>query len=257
MVKIQTIKGSSKEDVELPKVFNTPLRRDLINRAVLSEQSKKRQKQGRFPLAGRLVTARSMGPGRGIAKVPRTTGHGTHHGGRGTLVHSTVGGRMLFPTTTEKIIVEKMNRKEHRIALKSAIAATANGEIVGSRGHVIDGIEQFPFLVEDKITEVMRTSELKSILETLGFSGDLNRVSKRKIRAGRGKTRGRRYKTKVGPLIVVSNDCNLLKAGDNLLGVDIVKVQDLTVEALAPGGDPARLTLWTKSALEHLESLSE
>nr|NIQ06333.1 50S ribosomal protein L4 [Candidatus Korarchaeota archaeon] len=41
----------------------------------------------------------------------------------------------------------------------------------------------------------------------------------------------------------------------NLPGVDIVKVNNLNVELLAPGTHPGRLTVWTSSALEKLNEL--
>ncbi|MDH5404769.1 MAG: 50S ribosomal protein L4, partial [Candidatus Heimdallarchaeota archaeon] len=81
--KVYNLKGNTKKTkITLPDVFSDGFRPDLIKRAVLSEQSKKRQKQGRFPLAGKLTTASSIGPGRGISKVPRTHGKKTHHASR-------------------------------------------------------------------------------------------------------------------------------------------------------------------------------
>ena len=255
MVKLFDLKGKAGKEVKLPAVFETTYRPDLIRRAVLSEQSKKKQKQGRFPLAGRRVAAASMGPGRGASKVPRSTGSGTHHGGRGTLIHSTVGGRMLFPPSTDKKIVEKMNKKERRLALKSAIAATSQKELVLSRGHKAEDVEETPIVVKDSIMEISKTKELLSTLQLLGLGNDLERTSGRKIRAGKGKMRGRKYKTKTGPLLVVTEDCPVMKAGNNILGFDIVTTKQLSVEKLAPGGDPARFTIWTEGALEHLKEL--
>jgi len=54
-------------------------------------------------------------------------------------------------------------------------------------------------------------------------------------------------------LLVVSNKGGLNKAARNVPGVDVVGVKDLCAEDLAPGGDPGRLTVWTKSAIEDLE----
>ena len=61
----------------------------------------------------------------------------------------------------------------------------------------------------------------------------------------------RRYKKKVGPLIVVSDKCNLEKCR-NLPGVEIVRIKSVNAELLAPGTEPGRLTLFTKSAIEKL-----
>ncbi|KKK57718.1 hypothetical protein LCGC14_3051670, partial [marine sediment metagenome] len=160
-------------------------RPDLIKRAVLSEQSKKRNPQGRFLLAGKQVTASSVGPGSGISKVPRTHGKGTHHGNRAALIHSTVGGRLAHPPKVEKIIVEKINKKEHRLALWSAVSATASRDTVESRGHLFDEKISFPIIVEDKINNLERTKEVIEAIEKLGVGDDLSRSQIKKIRAGK------------------------------------------------------------------------
>ncbi len=252
-VVVKNIKGNSKKNkVDLPPVFETPLRSDLIKRAVLSDQSRKKQPQGRFPLAGRLVAASGVGPGRGISKIPRTHGKGTPHGNRGTFIHSTVGGKLAHPPKVEKKIVEKINKKEYFLALKSAVAYTANRDSVVERGHKVDDNVKFPIIVEDKAMDISKTSKVTEALNNLGLGEDLKRTSQKKIRAGKGKSRGRRYRRKVGPLIVVGDDCKLIKAGNNIQGVQICKVEDLTVEILAPGTHPGRATVWTESAIAKL-----
>jgi len=253
-VNVLTVKGKkSPSKVDLPKVFDTPYRPDLIRRAVLSEQSKKRQPQGRSPLAGRLVTASSVGPGRGISKVPRTHGNRTHHGNRAAFINSTVGGKLAFPPKVEKRIVEKINKKEYRLALWSAVSATGSKDVVESRGHLFDEDVKFPIIVEDALTTIDKTSEMISTISRLGISDDLSRAQIKKIRAGKGKMRGRKYRRKTGPLLVVSDECEAMKAGDNIPGVDIVKIKDVSIELLAPGTHAGRLTVWTKSAITALE----
>ena len=44
-----------------------------------------------------------------------------------------------------------------------------------------------------------------------------------------------------------------MKAAKNLPGVDVVTVDNLNVELLAPGTHPGRLTIWTQSAIEKLK----
>ena len=83
-------------------------------------------------------------------------------------------------------------------------------------------------------------------------SNELNRVT-RKVRAGRGKLRGRKYKVNKSLLIVVSDKCNLINSANNLLGIDIVKVNSLNAELLAPGAVPGRLTIFTEKAIEKME----
>jgi large subunit ribosomal protein L4e len=62
-------------------------------------------------------------------------------------------------------------------------------------------------------------------------------------------------KQAVGPLIVVAEDKGLAEAASNIPGVDVVAVNDLNAETLAPGALPGRLTLWTSGAIERLGKL--
>ncbi|MHA2503414.1 MAG: 50S ribosomal protein L4 [Candidatus Kariarchaeaceae archaeon] len=252
-VNIKSITGTESGSVDLPGVFASDFRPDLIKRAVLSEQSKRRQPQGRYLLAGKLTAATSVGPGRGIAKVPRTHSRGTHHSSRGAVIPSTRGGRLAHPPRVEKKIVEKINKKEYNLALRSAVSSTANGDTVRARGHRFDEDLSFPLVVEDKIAEIAKTKEMISVISNLGLGADLERTKNRSIRAGKGKRRGRKYRTKTGPLLVVADDCNAEKSAQNIPGVTVCKVSDLTVETLAPGASAGRATIWTESALKQLE----
>ena len=94
------------------------------------------------------------------------------------------------------------------------------------------------------------------MLTHLGVLSDTYRVkTSRKIRAGKGKRRGRKMKRAVGPLIVVAENRGIFNAASNLSGVDVVAVSDLNAEMLAPGTHPGRLTLWTDGAIERLDKL--
>jgi large subunit ribosomal protein L4e len=77
----------------------------------------------------------------------------------------------------------------------------------------------------------------------------------RNIRAGKGKYRGRRIKQAVGPLIVIAEDKGIMQAARNIPGVDVVTVNNLNAEVLAPGAHPGRLTMWTSGAIEKLNKL--
>ncbi|HXY56407.1 MAG TPA: 50S ribosomal protein L4, partial [Nitrososphaerales archaeon] len=65
--------------------------------------------------------------------------------------------------------------------------------------------------------------------------------------------RGRAYRSGVGPLIVVTNDRGVGKAAGGVPGVQVTRVQDVSVLDLAPGGVPGRLTIWTESAISALD----
>lgn len=126
----------------LPEVFATPLRPDVIKRAVLSIQSNRLQRQGRDPMAGKRTSAESRGTGMGIARLPRVKGGS----GNAAFAPGTVGGRQAHPPVVEKKIVKKIPKKEKQLGLFSAIAATGSKEAVFSRGHAIDAVPQIPQL---------------------------------------------------------------------------------------------------------------
>ncbi len=252
IAKIFNLEGKALGKTRLPAVFKTPIRRDVIKRAVVALQSHRFQPQGRNPLAGKRRSVESMGAGHGIARVPRIKGMGQRAG----YVVGTVGGREAHPPVAEKKIVKKIPKKEMKLALRSAVAATASKDIVASRGHITDYVPDFPLVVTDDIQKLKKTSEVEEALIKLGVWPDIYRVEEsRKIRAGKGKMRGRRKKRAVGPLLVVAENRGITKAARNIPSMDIAKVNNLNVELLAPGTHPGRLTVWSKSAFEKLGEL--
>ncbi len=251
-VKIFNLQGKPVDKITLPDIFATPLRPDVIKRAVLALQSNRLQPQGRDPMAGKRTSAESRGTGMAMARVPRVKGGG----GRAAFAPSTVGGRQPHPPRSVKKIVKRIPKKEARLALFSAIAATASKDAVIARGHRIEDAPEIPLIVTDSIEELKKTSELEAVLASLGVLSDLYRVKdSRKIRAGKGKRRGRKMKQAEGPLIVVAENKGILNAASNLPGVDVAMVSNLNVELLAPGTHPGRLTLWTQSAIEQLAKI--
>jgi len=246
------LQGKSTGKTTLPNIFSTPLRPDVIKRAVLAIQSSRLQPQGRDPMAGKRTTAESRGTGSATARVPRIKGGS----GRAAFAPSTVKGRQPHPPRAEKKILKSIPKKEAKLALFSAIAATAQKETVASRGHRIDNVVQIPLIVDDAIEGLTRAKEVEETLTSLGVLPDITRVrDSRKIRAGKGKHRGRKMKQAVGPLIVVVDSKGLVNAACNVPGVEVTSVANLNTEMLAPGTHPGRLTLWTNGAIERLDKL--
>ncbi len=249
VAKVFNLKGKPAGKVDLPPVFATPLRVDVIKRAVLAMQSNRFQPQGRDPMAGKRTSAESRGTGGGIARLPRRKSGDA----RAAFAPGTVSGRQAHPPVSEKNIVRKIPRKERRLALFSAVAATASKEVVASRGHHIEDVLEIPLVVTDDFEGLTKTKEAEEALIRLGLLADIYRAREGvKVRAGRGKSRGRKMKRTAGPLIVVAENKGIVEAARNVPGVDVVMVADLNVEMLAPGAHPGRLTVWTSSAIERL-----
>jgi large subunit ribosomal protein L4e len=240
--------GASVGTVDLPPVFASDVRIDLIRNAVVAFQANRRQPYAAKFRAGMRHSVRWPGKGRGAARTPRI---------RGTMIGAqapnTVGGRQAFPPTTQRIWAKKVNGKERRLARNAALAAVHDGHLVTARGHRFRAKVSLPIIVQDALEEIESTSEAIDFLEAVGVLEDLDRTKDgTHIRAGRGKMRGRRYRTPKGPLLVVRNAPQVRQGFGNLPGVDVTTPSGLNAEVLAPGGNPGRLTIFSASALEAL-----
>ncbi|MBU2589731.1 MAG: 50S ribosomal protein L4 [Nanoarchaeota archaeon] len=258
--KVLNLEGVAGKDVQLPKQFDTEYRPDLIKRAVLSLQSHNRQPYGAKTDAGLRASAELSrrrrkyrgSYGKGISRVPRKimSARGSQFNWTGAVAPGTVGGRRAHPPKSIKEWALKINVKERKKALISAIAATANKELVLERGHKAP--ENIPLIIDNSFEKLSKTKDVIKTLEKLGLKEELERTKEKKVRAGKGKNRGRRYRKKKGPLLVVSDKCALEKAAAAIPGIDIVVVKSLNTELLAPGAVAGRLTAWTIGAIEKM-----
>ncbi|MBS3116164.1 50S ribosomal protein L4 [Candidatus Woesearchaeota archaeon] len=259
---VYTLAKEKTKERNLPVHFNEEYRPDLIKRAVLALQSAAQHVYGAYPNAGQRHSSKTRKRRRdyrgtygfGISRAQRKilSRRGMRMFWVGATSPQTVGGRRSHPPKVEKILQERINKKENRKAIRSAIGATINKGLVAKRGHKVPA--EYPFIVDSDVEKITKTKELQTILEKFGLVEELARSSIKKIRSGRGKLRGRRYHRKKGPLIVVSGECPLSRAGKNIAGVDVVAVKSLNAVHLAPGSLPGRLTLWTEGAIEVLEN---
>jgi large subunit ribosomal protein L4e len=242
---VKTLDGGVTKSIDLPEIFSEEYRPDLIKKAVMALQSTRRQPHGTYPFAGICSSAVGWGSGRGSSHVPRLK-----NGSRAAKVPQAKGGREAHPPKVEKVLIKEINQKEKQKAFRSAVAASVNEELVKGRGHLYEGA--VPVIIEDKFETLGLTKDVITALTTAGVYNDIVRAKdSKKVRAGRGKMRGRRYKQRKSLLIVTAE--KPLLAARNLSGVDVVTVDQLNVEHLAPGMLAGRLTVWTESALVRLE----
>jgi large subunit ribosomal protein L4e len=253
-VNVYSLEGKKKGKINLPKAFDTEVRVDLIRNAVNRARANRRQPYGPGERAGMHHSVEQWGKGRGTARIMRIKGER-----RGAQSPGTVGGRKAHPPKVEKDWSQKMNRKEKHLARMSALSATAHKDMVEARGHMFDGELTLPIIVEEDFERLNEeheeafTQEMIEVLESLGVYDDVERAREgRHQRAGRGKMRGRRFKTPKSLLVVVEDVEAVRPFFRNLPGVDVVNPSLMSTERLAPGGDAGRLTIISMQALEQM-----
>ncbi|MCL4325391.1 MAG: 50S ribosomal protein L4 [Candidatus Thermoplasmatota archaeon] len=241
---VYSIEGTEKGSMEVPAIFLSNIRSDIINKIVKVMESNARVPYGADKLAGMKHSVEWAGKGRGVARTPRLMDSLT-----GAQAPNTVGGREAHPPKSEKNYKRKINKKEMKIGFTSALSASADIDKIRARGHIMEKELTLPIVVEEAIESVNSTKEAKKILLALGLWNDVLKSKKRKKeRAGKGKIRGRRLKRRRGILVVVSSGSRAL-GFNNLDGVEVKSIKEINVSDLAPGGMPGRLTIYSKNAM--------
>jgi len=251
-VKIYSLEGEKKDEMELPPVFKEEIRPDIIKRAVEASEANKKQPYGPSSEAGMRHATEMQGVGQGMARVQRLTQYG---GSRAAESPQTRGGRRAHPPKPEKEIGKKLNKQMKAKSRKSALAAVTDLNIVKDRGHEIDDDSlEFPIIVEESIEDLEKTKEAVDFLEKLGIYSDVIRAKEgKKIRAGKGKMRNRKYRRPKSILVVLSEGAKGRRAFSNLPGVTVRSPENLNIEDLAPGGAMGRLTLFSTKAVDEME----
>jgi len=239
---VYSIEGKALRQIDLPAVFESPRRGDLVKRAVLSEESKLYQPKGHYPLAGLETSARYRGrkedfgtvKNKGIPHLPHEVLPKGQLGKVKRVPHA-VKGRRAHPPKPQKKIVELINKKEHMKALASALSFCADRDTVCGRAHTDIGMS-IPIVLEGNFERLAKTKDVERVLGSLNLMKFLEKSKRNGTKSA---------------LIVVSSE-NATKAGANLPGVDVVCAKSLTVKDLAPGTHPGRLTLFSESAIPEI-----
>ncbi len=263
-IPVYSLDGRAKGEIKADVAFSSPVRRDLIKRAVLSEQSRMIQPYGADPLAGKRTSAHYHGRrgirlsmmNRELARMKRIHGSGGLSM-RARFVPQAVKGIKAHPPKAGKVWKIKINKKERIKAILSAASASSRKELVSGRGHLTGDLKHIPLVIEDRFQDIGTLREVRTVLDRLGMGKELGRCGRKKVRPGKGTSRGRKYRTKKGPLLVVGEDKGIVKAARNLAGVDVVEAGNLSVSMIAPGAHPGRMCLWTESAIKCMEKLAE
>ncbi|KAI9783388.1 MAG: hypothetical protein M1839_003923 [Geoglossum umbratile] len=246
----------------LPAVFKSPIRPDIVQTVHTGMAKNKRQAYAVSEKAGHQTSAESWGTGRAVARIPRVSGGGTHRAGQAAFGNQCRSGRMFAPTKVWRKWHQKINLGQKRFATTSALAASSVPSLLLARGHQISNVPEVPLVVSSTAfagAAIAKTSAALGLLKTVGAGPDVDKVrASRKLRAGKGKLRGRRHRQRRGPLIVYNPDKDgkeLVRAFRNIPGVETSSVFALNLLQLAPGGHLGRFIVWTSSAFAALDAI--
>lgn len=236
----------------MPSVFNTKVREDIAAKLFEVDKFVTRQAYATYDEAGKRHSASGTIShkrhewkghyGKGISRTPRKTMYrkGTQFFWVAAEVSHVRGGRAAHPPQG-MWRPRKINDKEVQIAMNSALASTVNADLVVKH---YSSLSSFPgaAVIESLPT---RTKDLMASLKSIFGQAFPLLFKIKEVRAGRGKRRGRRFKSNAGLLIVTGN-----KEKANFSGVDVIPASELRIGDIYPLG---RLTLYTKAALEEFK----
>lgn len=248
--------GAKTGTAALPGVFSAPIRADLVQIVHSAIAKNKRQAYAVNTQAGMQHSAESWGTGRAVARIPRISGSGTSRAGQAAFGNMVRQGRMFAPTRIWRKWHRKVSVNQRRYATAAALAATAVPALVEARGHAISAVQEVP-LVLTGLSGVTKTKQAVAALSAVGAFDDVQKArDSKKIRAGKGKMRNRRYTQRRGPLVVFADGEQALQSGfRNLPGVETCNVNALNILQLAPGGHMGRFVVWTEAAFNKLPAL--
>ncbi|KAK4501578.1 hypothetical protein PRZ48_007387 [Zasmidium cellare] len=254
--------GAASNDTHpLPNVFKAPIRPDIVQSVHTGMAKNKRQPYAVSEKAGHQTSAESWGTGRAVARIPRVSGGGTHRAGQAAFGNQCRSGRMFAPTKVWRKWHQKINLGQKRFATASAIAASSSAALLLARGHHVSTIPEVPLVVSSSAFggAIKKTSAAVALLNAVGAGPELEKVkNSRKLRAGKGKLRGRRHQQRRGPLVIYEPEKDgkeLVRAFRNIPGVETSPVYALNLLQLAPGGHLGRFIIWTSAAFAALDTV--
>ena len=258
-MKLQILNHEGKKIKEKEtRLFEEPIRIDIIRKVVETEREWHPNAPTLYAGMNRSASGNvsrrrhvwKSDRGKGMARIPKKAfwRRGTQFSWAGAIVPSTRGGRRAHPPHGN-VNIKKINKKESRKALLSSLSYVSSVDEVKKKYSTLESKKinvAFPLIVSDLSS--LDTKQFNSALQTILNEFISVAIQKRKLRAGRGKSRGRKYKTTSGLLVVVGNN-----EDKKIRGVEVKKVSDICVSDFAENG--ARLTIFSEKAVDDLEQL--
>lgn len=248
--------GKTSKEINLPKNFSSKIREDILAKVYEVQKLIYAQAYGSKEGAGAQYSASGISKkkrhdwkgtyGKGISRIPRKimSRHGSSFNWIGATVSNTRGGRRPHAPKSEKNPFKKINKRELLIAYNTAFTGTFDSKSIESKyGNSIPS-----GLVFSNDVLKLKTKDFLSTLKSI-YAEDFERIlKKKKIRAGKGKMRGRKYKSNAGLLFVISSKEEMKRTG-----IDVVKVDELKIMDLSPNGEPGRITAYSEEAIKEIE----
>lgn len=256
---ILSLEGKKTREINLPSCFSAKIRNDIVSKVL--EAKKTMQPYGTSPMAGKkhaadgkIVHRRKVwrsGYGRGQSRVPRKifSQRGSNFNWEASDVPSARGGRRAHPPKPISMVnTLKINKKELSLAMLSAISSTANKKEIIKKYETIEEkeLKNVPFVVDSKIASLKTKKLIESLNKILGKDLFDIMVKKKTIRSGKGKLRGRKYKSNAGAILILGGG---EKIKTNIM--DVQNAKDLGINDLAKGG-AGRLAIYTEKAIKDL-----
>lgn len=254
------IEGKKIKDIELPDFFSDEIREDIVAKVLETKKTMQPYSPSlvggkQHAASGKMVHRRHVwrsSYGRGMSRVPRKilSRRGTQFNLIAAEVSGTRGGRRAHPPKTISMInTKKINKKEMKRALVSALGATADKKRIAFRYNSISekDIKQAPIIVESKIISLKTKEFVSSLKKILGDSLEKISFRDKKVRSGKGKMRGRKYKKNAGAILVTGKNENI-----KTKIIESKKANTLGVEDIARGG-LGRITIYTENAVKELQ----
>jgi len=248
--------GKAIKDVTLPKNFSSKIREDILAKVFETQKAIYSQAYGSMEGAGAQYSASGISKkkrhdwkgtyGKGISRIPRKimSRHGSSFNWIGATVSNTRGGRRPHAPKSEKNPFKKINKKELLIAFNTGFAGTINEKALEKKygKNIPSGL-----VFSNDILEI-KTKDFLEILKSI-YADKISSVLKtKKIRAGIGKMRGRKYKKSAGLLFVLGSKESMKRKG-----IEVVNIDELRISDLAPNGEPGRVTFYTEEAVKEIE----
>jgi len=259
-LKILNLEGKKAKEMEMPKFFSEKIRADLIAKVIESKKGPQPYAPSltagkKYSASGKLHRRRHVWKnsyGRGISRVPRKimTRKGSQFSWQGATAPHTKGGIRAHPPKIEHWNKErKVNKRELKMAFISALSASAQENLIFKRYSTLneEKMENLPFVVESGISKLKTKELIECIKKIIGENIFKVAIIQKSIRAGAGRSRGRKYKSNSGLLLVVGNK-ELIKTG----AFEVAEAKNLSVNDLAKGG-LGRIIVYTEDAIRDIE----